>query len=196
MKSYKTVANFIKEHEQWEAELILLRGILKTLGMNETIKWGAPVYTIDGKNIVGLGAFKSYVGLWFFQGALLKDEKKVLVNAQEGKTVAMRQLRYNSITAIDESLVKNYVLEAIQNQKKGREIKPVKNKPLTIPGILKAGFIKQPELEAYFNKYTLSKKREFVEYIGSAKRESTQKTRLKKIIPMILQGIGLNDKYR
>lgn len=52
--------------------------------MEETNKWSAPVYTSNGKNIVGLGAFKSYTGLWFFQGALLKDEKKLLINAGNG----------------------------------------------------------------------------------------------------------------
>ncbi len=69
--------------------------------MKETIKWGAPVYTLDYKNIVGLGAFKSYVGLWFFQGALLNDEKKKLINAQEDKTKALRQWRFNSVKKIE-----------------------------------------------------------------------------------------------
>ena len=35
--------------------------------------------TVDGKNIVIMQGFKEYLGLGFFQGALLKDSKKVLV---------------------------------------------------------------------------------------------------------------------
>ena len=46
------------------------------------IKWGAPKYVYKNKNIVGLAAFKNYCGLWFFQGGLLKDDHKVLMNAQ------------------------------------------------------------------------------------------------------------------
>lgn len=34
------------------------------------------------------------------------------------------------------------------------------------------------------------------EYIETAKREATVKSRLEKIKPMILKGIGLNDKYK
>lgn len=32
--------------------------------------------------------------------------------------------------------------------------------------------------------------------LGSAKRDETRQDRLDKIIPMILEGIGLSDKYR
>ena len=32
--------------------------------------------------------------------------------------------------------------------------------------------------------------------ISEAKREATQIARLEKIKPMIMQGIGLNDKYK
>jgi uncharacterized protein YdeI (YjbR/CyaY-like superfamily) len=40
------------------------------------LKWGIPTYTVNGKNLVGIGAFKTYVGLWFFNGSFLKDEEK------------------------------------------------------------------------------------------------------------------------
>jgi uncharacterized protein YdeI (YjbR/CyaY-like superfamily) len=39
---------------------------------------------------VGIGGFKSYFGLWFHQGALLTDKAGVLINAQEGRTKALR----------------------------------------------------------------------------------------------------------
>ena len=59
-----------------QQELLKLRNILLSCGLEETVKWGAPTYTFAGKNVAGLASFKSYVGLWFHQGALLKDEKK------------------------------------------------------------------------------------------------------------------------
>jgi uncharacterized protein YdeI (YjbR/CyaY-like superfamily) len=48
------------------------------------------VYTLDGKNVAGLTAFKSHAAIWFFQGALLKEESKRLINGQEGITWAQR----------------------------------------------------------------------------------------------------------
>ena len=62
--------------------------------MEETVKWGMPVYMVDGEIVTGLGSFKSYAGIWFYQGALLKDKHKKLINAQENKTNAMRQMRF------------------------------------------------------------------------------------------------------
>ncbi len=52
----------------------------------------------------------------------------MLINAQEGKTRAMRQWRFGSVDEIDKKLVLEYVQEAIQNQKDGKQIKPEKTK--------------------------------------------------------------------
>ena len=43
---------------------------------------------------------------------------------------------------------------------------------------------------------TLGKRKEYAAYVIEAKREETKVKRLEKIKPMILEGIGLNDKYR
>jgi len=164
--------------------------------LEETIKWGSPVYCLNGKNIVGLGAFKSYVGLWLFQGALLKDKKKKLINAQEGVTKALRQMRFNSIDEIDEILILEYLKEAIKNEKAGKEIKPAKKTKIAIPKELKVELNKNAKLKEIFSQLTPFKQREFCEYISEAKRETTKQSRLRKILPMIFKGIGLNDKYR
>jgi uncharacterized protein YdeI (YjbR/CyaY-like superfamily) len=47
-----------------------------------------------------------------------------------------------------------------------------------------------------FQQFSLSKQKEFQQYIEEAKREQTKLSRMEKIKPMILQNIGLNDKYK
>lgn len=191
------VTEYIVNQEKWTQELQLLRSFLLELNLEEAIKWGMPAYLYKGKNILGMSAFKNYVGLWFHQGVFLKDEKQLLLNAQEGKTKAMRQWRFNSIEEIDKSTVLKYVSEAMKNVELGNEIKPVRNKkPLEIPPYLANAFEKDKDLYLKFNELTLTKKREFTDYISEAKRETTKKSRLQKIIPMIKKGIGLHDKYR
>ena len=71
---------------QWSEELEVLKALVNKTNLTEEIKWGGPVYTYLNKNIVGIGGFKSYFGIWFFNGVFLKDEKKLLINAQEGTT--------------------------------------------------------------------------------------------------------------
>lgn len=191
------VTEYINDKNTWTQELNLLRSVLLEVGFEETVKWGAPVYVHKGKNIVGLSAFKNYCGLWFFQGSFLIDEQKKLVNAQEGKTQAMRQWRFFTVEDIQPDLVKQYALEAIKNSEEGKELKVKRNtKPLSIPDELQLEFDKDERLKEAFNGFSLSKQREFSDYISEAKREATKQKRLEKIIPMILNGVGLYDKYK
>lgn len=165
--------------------------------MKETLKWSAPVYTLNGKNVVGLGAFKQHFGIWFFNGVFLKDEHHLLVNAQEGKTKALRQMRFTSESEVDQKKVLAYVMEAIENQKLGKEVKADRSKKTTvIPDMLKKELDSDVALQNGFNNLNNYKQREYCEYIDTAKREATKSSRLEKIKPLILKGIGLYDKYK
>jgi uncharacterized protein YdeI (YjbR/CyaY-like superfamily) len=84
--------------ERWEAEIAEMRRVLAGLAMKEECKWGKPTYTVDGKNVVILQGFKEYFALGFFQGALLKDRKKVLV--QLGQVQAGRVMKFTSAKEI------------------------------------------------------------------------------------------------
>ncbi len=195
MKSFKTADEFYADKTEYTVGLSELRSIIRETELKETIKWGTPVYTIAGKNVIGIGAFKSYFGLWFFQGVFLKDNAGVLINAQEGTTKAQRQWRMQSAADIDKALILKYLEEAIANAKAGKEIKPEK-KALVIPPELKEAFEEDFEVRDAFESLSLTNKRDFAEHIETAKRPETKATRLTKIIPMIRAGIGLNDKYK
>lgn len=196
MKSTKSVVDFFKKHPEWQTELEFLYAIIEKTELEETIKWGVPTYTINGKNILGIGAFKQYVGLWFHQGALLKDEQKTLHNAQEGITKALRQWRFNSIKEMDARLIKAYIVEAIENEKKGKRIKATKRKPLLIPQELQRALEKNSQLKKNFEALSLSKKREYCENIASAKKAETRAKRVAKSVSLLTLGKGLHDKYR
>ena len=197
MKKVASVEEYIENNSHFSEALLLLRNIITKTELEETLKWSAPVYALDGKNVVGLGAFKNHFGIWFFNGVFLKDEQNLLVNAQEGKTKALRQMRFESIDDIDKAAVLAYVKEAIENQKLGKEIKPErKGKSVSIPKELQTAFKANVELQASFKALTPGKQREYCEHIESAKREATKQSRLEKITPMILQGVGLHDKYK
>lgn len=196
MKSFKTVDDYIENASQWQGELAQLRNILLDTDLTEEVKWGSPIYTYKGKNIAGIAGFKSYFGLWFHQGALLKDSRKKLINAQEGVTKALRQWRFVSAKEIDAKTIKAYVKEAIKNAELGKEIKPVKQKKTIISKELNKALKQNPKASKQFQLFTDAKKREYADYIDEAAKAATKQRRLEKIIPMILQGKGLNDKYK
>ncbi|MEO9077196.1 MAG: DUF1801 domain-containing protein, partial [Gelidibacter sp.] len=176
--------------------LALLRQIINGTELVETLKWNAPVYTLNGKKVLGLGAFKNHFSIWFYNGVFLTDEKNLLVSANE-KTKALRQMRFRSVDDINQQTVLEYVHEAIANQHLGKELPSMrKGKTVRIPLLLSEAFKTDPLFKECFLKLTPGKQRDYAEYIESAKREATKKSRLEKIKPMILQGIGLNDNYR
>jgi len=191
----RKVDAFISKHENCANLLTEIRKVFLSTELVETIKWVMPTYTINNKNVAGIGAFKLHCGIWFFQGALLKDPHKVLQNAQEGKIKAMRQWRFTNDSTIDADLIRLYIQEAISHEKKGLKIKRTK-KPLTIPPELNKLLAENKLLTKSFSALTLTKKREFSDYISEAKRKETKAKRIEKIIPMILNSIGLHDNYK
>ncbi|WP_417881685.1 YdeI/OmpD-associated family protein [Xanthomarina gelatinilytica] len=196
MKKVSSVEEYIEENSHFGEALSLLRDLINTTELEETLKWNAPVYTLNGKNVVGLGAFKNHFGIWFFNGVFLKDKNNLLEQAQE-KTKGLRQMRFESIDDIDKHAVLAYVTEAIENQKLGKEIKPEKKgKTIVIPKELQIALETNKNFQAAFKALTPGKQREYCEHIASAKQEKTKMSRLEKIKPMILKGVGLNDKYK
>ena len=186
----------MQNNKQWTEELENLASIINKLPLEKTIKWGAEVFTYNGKNVVSYGGFKNYFMLWFFNGVFLEDKYKVLVNAQEGKTKSLRQWRFTSIDEIDENKITEYINEAIEIEKKGLKISPDKFVAIPISEILEKEIKNDKTLKSAFEKLTPGKQKEYIVYINEAKQEATKLKRLEKIKIMILQGIGLNDKYK
>lgn len=195
MKAEVTKTNHWNKNNNWLEELERLKSIINQTELQETTKWGGIVYELNGKNVLGIGGFKNYFTIWFFNGVFLKDNKKVLVNAQEGVTKSLRQWRFTTKEEIDEKSVLDYINEAIENEKLGKSIKPQK-KEYQIPIELQKEFDANYNLFEAFQKFPTYKQNDFIEYIVSAKREETKLLRIEKIKPMILAAIGLNDKYK
>jgi uncharacterized protein YdeI (YjbR/CyaY-like superfamily) len=180
---------------QWSEELTLLRSIVQKTELVATTKWGGEIYTLNNKNVLGIGGFKSYFGIWFMNGVFLKDQAKVLVNANEGVTKGLRQWRFKSADEVNEKLLLEYIQEAIANEKAGLSIKPEKKEAMHcyfFANELK----KEAALNTAFQQFSPYIQKEFWEYMATAKQEKTKLTRFEKIKPLIIEGIGLNDLYR
>ena len=190
------IESYYSKDQKFREGIARLREIALKTQLVETYKWGSPVYTIDNKNVLGILAFKSYFGLWFFNGVFLSDPKRVLENAQEGKTKSMRHWKFMAVSDIDVAGILEYIMEAIANQKKGLELKPSRKTEIIIPKLLLDSLLENSRLNEQFNELTPYKQRDYCEYIAEAKQQKTKESRLEKILPMISKGQGLNDKYK
>ena len=190
----KVDAYLDKKANDWQRPILeTVRKCVLECGLKEEIKWGIPSYNHHG-NVLGFAAFKNHCGVWFHEGAVLKDKAKVLLNAQEGKTSAMRQWRFEEGDSVDEKLLKEYVSEAALNMEKGIKA-PKKKVEVVVPKLLQDALNAEPKAKELFNGLAPSKRRDYAEHISGAKQEATQLRRLEKSMALIREGKGLHDKY-
>ena len=171
-----------------------MQRVLASLPLKEERKWGAPTYTVDGKNIVILQCFKEYFGLGFFQGALLKDPKKLLV--QLGQVQAGRVMKFTSAKEITAkaATIKAYVREAIAVEKAGLRVKPKRTSDFPVPEELSERFQKDARFKRAFDALTPGRQRGYLHHFAAAKQSATRRARIEKAIPAIFAGRGFLER--
>ena len=184
----------IAYRERWTEGIVEMRRLLAEFAMKEECKWGKPTYTIGGCNIVIIQGFKEYLGLGFFQGALLKDPKKVLV--QLGQVQAARVMKFTSVKeiAIKAATIRAYVREAIAVEKAGLRIEPKKTSDFPVPQELTERFRKDPRFKRAFDALTPGRQRSWLYHFGGAKQSATRTTRIDKATAAIFEGRGFLER--
>ena len=169
-------------------------GVLAGFAMTEECKWGKPTYTVDGKNVVILQGFKEYFALGFFQGALLKDPKKVLV--QLGQVQAGRVMKFASAKDIKAkaATIKAYVREAIAAEKAGLRVEKKKISDYPVPEELTAAFRRDPRFKKAFEALTPGRQRSYLYHFAAAKQSATRVARIEKAAPAIFEGRGFLER--
>lgn len=180
--------------DRWTAEIAAMRRVLDGFAMTEECKWGKPAYTLDGKNVVLLQGFKAYFALMFFQGALLKDEKKLLV--QLGQTQAARVMKFTSAKEIaaKAAVIKAYVREAIEAAKAGRRVEKKETSAFPVPAELEERLRADPRFKKAFEALTPGRQRGYLYHFAGAKQAATRTARIEKAVPAILAGRGFLER--
>lgn len=184
---------FNKAHK-WQEETRELRTIALGCGLVEELKWGCPCYTLDNKNIVLIHDFKGYCAILFFKGALLQDEKGILIQQTENVQSA-RQLRFINLQEIKEAetLLKSYIYEAIEVEKAGLIVPLKKAAEFKISPEFQNKLDNIPNLKSAFDALTPGRQRAYLLYFSAPKQAKTRVDRVEKYMHQILIGKGLND---
>lgn len=173
---------------KWEAEIEALRALLLGCGLTEEVKWGAPCFTHEGRNIVILNGMKDYCAVGFFKGALLADPLGILVkpgeHTQEGRLVRIGSVR-------EVPVLRAYVYEAIEVERAGIS---VARASLAVPDELLAAFNRDPLLRDAFYTLTPGRQRGYVLFFSSAKQSATRVARIERYTPHIMKGKGHQDR--
>ena len=157
----------------------------------EDWKWG-PNYYLNGM-VCGYWGFKKHVSFVFFQGSLLKDKKKIL--QQNPGNVHNRHIKYTDVSQIDDETILEYLFEAIDNNKKGHIITETKDKTIEIPTDVKKHF-KLAKVLSYFESLAFSHRKEYIQWIESAKKVETRTKRIAEAIEKLQEKNSLNANYK
>jgi uncharacterized protein YdeI (YjbR/CyaY-like superfamily) len=185
---------FFNKAKQWQREYEALRKICLDCGLTEELKWGCPCYTFEKRNVVLIHGFKEYCALLFFKGALLKDDKGILI--QQTKNVqAARQIRFTSLREVVKMkpVLKAYIKEAVATDKAGLKVNFKKTTEFPIPPEFKSKLDENPALKSSFNALTPGRQRAYILYFSAPKQTKTRDSRVEKCVPQILNGKGLDD---
>lgn len=186
---------FLEKATKWKEEMVLLRNIaLSNNELTEDYKWLHPCYTLNGKNIVLIHQFKEYCALLFHKGALMSDPDTLLIQQTENVQAA-RQLRFTSVEQIKEleSVIKDYINEAIEIEKSGKKIALKETADFDVPEEFQTKLNADNDLKRAFNALTPGRQRAYLFYFSQAKQSKTREQRIEKYIPKILDGNGMDD---
>ena len=177
----------------WKEELETLRQLVVETGLKEEVKWGSPVYTHRGKNIVSVAALKDFATIGFFKGVLLKDKHQIL--QQQGNLQSDRIVKFTNVKEIKKlaKILRAYVLEAIEIEDSGKKVE-FKKKPEPMPDELLQALEDDPLLKEAFYRLTLGRQRSYSIFISQPKQEKTRLSRVEKCKSKIFHGKGWNER--
>lgn len=172
---------------------ILIRKVAPDL--REEIKWSSPVWSGQGM-VCGLGAFKAHAHLHFFKGSLLPDPDGLLTHG-EGNA-SSRSIKFTSVADIPAKALEKLIRVAVKIDAEGETKAAPKPKraELPLPDDLAAAIRADKKAQAHWDTLPPSCRREYIEWITTAKREETRTRRLAEAVTMLQSGRRRNEQYR
>lgn len=187
------VDKYMQNVKVWPLEISKLREVLLDCGLTETVKWAKPCYEYTEHNVAVIMPMKQSCAVLFMKGALLHDERGLLVKPGEA-TNAGRQMRFVSLAEIEEQeeALRDYIAQAIAVEKAGLKVEE-NPAPVPISPEFAQALEQEPMLASAFYGLTPGRQRAYIRYFAGAKQAVTRLSRLEKYRPKILQGKGIDE---
>lgn len=158
-------------------------------GVQEDIKWSRPAFVNEGRILAVISAFKAHaaLSLWKMGEPTGKEEEGM---GQFGRLTSLADLPADA-----------ELIGLIRSVANAREVAPPKPKKpprpeLPVPEELTAAFAANPQAKAVWDGFAPSHRREYLEWIGEAKRPETRAARVTQSFEWIAEGKQRNWKYQ
>jgi uncharacterized protein YdeI (YjbR/CyaY-like superfamily) len=160
----------------------------------ETMKWSMPFFTLEGRILAHMAAFKQHCAFGFWRGRQVADQGK--------EDEAMGQ--FGRIASVADLPPRRELVRLIQRAATApvpatAETAPPATKkpkaPVPVPEVLSKALRTHARARASFEKFSNSQRREYIDWIAEAKREETRQRRVAQAIEWLAEGKTRNWKY-
>lgn len=158
-------------------------------GLDEDVKWGMPHFVYKGKNLAGIAAFKAHCAF-----VVHGEGRQGDAMGQYGKIARLEDLPGDNVLKAKLVDVQQRIVAegtAIKRKAGPRQPKPEATMSAEFASALEANPAARATLEAF----APSHRREYVEWIGEAKRAETRDKRIAQAVEWLAEGKKRNWKY-
>ena len=143
-----------------------------------------------------MAAFKQHCSFGFWKASLMRDAVLMQNAAKENSMGHLGRITSLKDLPSDRKLI-SYIKEAMKLNDAGMKVdrKPAAKKELVVPDYLMAALKKNLVAKDTFDAFSVSCKREYVDWIVDAKTEATRIKRMTQAIEWMQEGKKRNWKY-
>lgn len=157
--------------------------------IEEAMKWSSPAYCRNGKIVLGTAAFKAHAALHFWRGQELGVATSMEAMGQFGKLTSVEDLPTN----LDELIAR--AVELAASAPAPRKTKHEPKPPAEMHPEFAAALAKAPAAKATLDGFPPSAQREYLDWIGEAKQDSTRARRIADSVQWLGEGKRRHWKY-
>ncbi|HEY9108154.1 MAG TPA: YdeI/OmpD-associated family protein [Roseateles sp.] len=157
----------------------------------ETIKWSRPHFTLDGKLLCGMSAFKAHCAFGFWQREGAADGKGG-ATGDFGRITTLADLPSRTELRRQIKAAAGLLLAgAPRAQKPGRRPRP----QLDMPADFAAALAQVRAAQQHYDVFPPGKQRDYLEWVLEARREDTRAKRIAQAVEWLAEGKSRNWKY-
>lgn len=159
----------------------------------EAIKWGAPAFTLNGKILLMMAAFKAHAAVNFWRGQEIGgDSAKGGAMGQFGRLTTLEDLPHDARL---DALIKQAATLAMAAPTP-RKPRTAPKPPPTMHPDFAAALANAPKAKAALDSFPPSAQRDYLEWISEAKQDTTRQKRIATAIEWLEEGKRRHWKYQ
>jgi len=157
---------------------------------DETIKWSMPHFTLNGKNVAGMAAFKAHAA-FVIHGEGRQGPVDDRAMGQLGRLVTLADLPSDASLSRTLSQAADRITKGVKTARPKSVFKP----EIPIPNDFATALAIASPAKRCFEQFSPGHRREYLEWIVDAKKAETREKRINQAIVWLSEGKKRNWKY-